>query len=81
MTLTFRSKKFFVQHSRLSMLKTKMYVIEKKYLTEIKSITGNVVNDGEILELGKLKETEFTKKIQNLYLKKKSSRIRRKCIY
>ena len=48
---------------------------EKNYLTEIKSITGNVVNDGEILELGKLKETEFTKKIQNLYLKKKSSRI------
>ena len=48
---------------------------EKKYLTEIKSITGNVVNDGEILELGKLKEAEFTKKIQNLYLKKKSSRI------
>ena len=44
---------------------------EKKYLTEIKSITGNVVNDGEILELGKLKETEFTKKIQNLYLKRK----------
>ena len=49
---------------------------EKKYLTEIKSITGNVVNDGEILELGKLKEAEFTKKIQNLYLKKKSSRIK-----
>ena len=27
------------------------------------------------MELGKLKEAEFTKKIQNLYLKKKSSRI------
>ena len=40
---------------------------EKKYLTEIKNITGNVVNDGEILELGKLKETEFNKKIQNLF--------------
>ena len=28
---------------------------EKNYLTEIKNITGNIVSDNEILELGKLK--------------------------
>ena len=32
---------------------------EKKFLTEIKSITGNVLNDDEILEFGKLKKAEF----------------------
>ena len=48
----------------------------KNYLTEIKNITGNALNDNEILELGKLKEAEFNKKIQNLYLDKKNSRIK-----
>ena len=49
---------------------------EKKFLTEIKTITGNVLNDDEILEFGKLKKTEFNQKIQNLYLDKKNSRIK-----
>ena len=49
---------------------------EKIYLTEIKNITGNVVNDNEILEFGKLKEAEFNKKIQNLYTGKKDSRVK-----
>ena len=35
---------------------------EKSYLTEIKNITGNAVNDREILEFGKLNKPEFTKK-------------------
>jgi len=48
---------------------------EKSYLTEIKNITGNVINDNEILEIGKLKETEFVKKIQDIYSEKKKSRI------
>ena len=48
---------------------------EKSYLTEIKNITGNVINDNEILEIGKLKETEFVHKIQNMYSEKKKSRI------
>ena len=48
---------------------------EKKFLTEIKTITGNVLNDDEILEFGKLKKTEFNQKIQNLYSDKKNSRI------
>ncbi len=49
---------------------------EKSYLTEIKSITGNILSDNEILEFGKLQEAEFNKKIQNLYLEKKNSRVK-----
>jgi preprotein translocase subunit SecA len=48
---------------------------EKNYIAEIKNITGNVVNDKEILEFGKLNKSEFTKKIKNLYSEKKDSRI------
>ncbi len=49
---------------------------EKKFLTEIKNITGNTVSDNEILEFGKLQEADFYKKIQNLYIEKKNSRIK-----
>ena len=49
---------------------------EKNYLTEIKSVTGNVINDSEILEFGKLKEAEFNKNIQSLYSEKKNSRVK-----
>ena len=44
---------------------------EKNYLTEIKNITGNIISDNEILEIGKLKETDFNEKIQTLYSEKK----------
>ena len=50
--------------------------MKKSYLTEIKSITGNILSDNEILEFGKLQEAEFNKKIQNLYLEKKNSRVK-----
>jgi len=49
---------------------------EKSYLTEIKNITGNIVNDKDILEFGKLKETDFNKQIQKLYSEKKNSRVK-----
>jgi len=49
---------------------------EKSYLTEIKNITGNIINDNEILDLGKLRETEFNKKMKSLYSEKKNSRIK-----
>ena len=49
---------------------------EKSYLTEIKNITGNILSDKEILELGKLRENEFNKKVQSLYSEKKNSRIK-----
>jgi preprotein translocase subunit SecA len=51
-------------------------VYEKSYLTEIKNITGNIVNDKDILEFGKLKETDFNKQIQKLYSEKKNSRVK-----
>ena len=47
----------------------------KNFITEIKNITGNVASDNEILELGKMSESDFRKKIQNLYSEKKNSRI------
>ena len=49
---------------------------EKNYLNEVKNITGNILSDKEILELGKLKETEFNTKIQNFYSEKRNSRIK-----
>ena len=49
---------------------------EKNYLTEIKNITGNIISDNEILKLGKLAESEFTKKINDFYFEKKKSRIK-----
>ncbi len=49
---------------------------EKTYTTKIKNITGNVVGDNEIIQLGKLINTEFEKKIRELYEGKKNSRIK-----
>ena len=49
---------------------------EKIFLTEIKGITGNIISDKEILELGIMKEIEFNQKMQSLFLDKKNSRIK-----
>ena len=49
---------------------------EKNYLTEIKNLTGNVISDKELLEFGKLKETEFNKNIRKLFTDKKNSRVK-----
>ena len=48
---------------------------EKIYLTEIKGITGNAVSDTQLLDYGKLEESEFSEKIKKLYSNKKKSRI------
>ena len=48
---------------------------EKSYLTEVKNLTGNIINDNEILEYGKFKKAEFNKKMQSLYAEKKKSRM------
>jgi preprotein translocase subunit SecA len=48
---------------------------EKKFLNEIKGITGNVVSDTELLEYGNLKENEFSNKIKEIYSNKKKSRV------
>ncbi len=49
---------------------------ERKYLTEIKNITGNSIIDSDLMIYGKLKENEFNKKIKSIYLDKKNSRIK-----
>ena len=48
---------------------------EKIFLTEIKVITGNAYNDSQLLECGKLKETEFNERMKKYYSIKKKSRI------
>ena len=48
---------------------------EKNYLTETKNITGNIINDDELLKFGKLKEADFNEKFKKLFLEKKNSRI------
>jgi preprotein translocase subunit SecA len=48
---------------------------EKKFLTEIKGITGNAYNDSQLVECGKLKESEFNKKMRDYYSNKKKSRV------
>jgi len=48
---------------------------EKNYLTEMKGVTGNAVNDSILLEYGKLEEVKFNNKIKELYSNKKKSRI------
>ena len=49
---------------------------EKSYLGEIKNITGNAINDIELMNFAKLNEKDFNTKIKNLYNVKKSSRIK-----
>ena len=48
---------------------------EKNFLTEIKAITGNAFNDSQLLECGKLNESEFNEKMKGYYSKKKKSRV------
>ena len=49
---------------------------ERNYLTEFKNITGNAINDKDLINFGKLKETDFNEKIRNFYTDKKNSRIK-----
>ncbi len=48
---------------------------EKKYLTELKSITGNVIGDSDLLKFAKLSKNEFGKIFKKLYSDKRNSRI------
>ena len=47
---------------------------EKSYLNEVKNITGNVVNDRELMRFSKLNENDFNAEIKNLYKIKKDTR-------
>jgi preprotein translocase subunit SecA len=48
---------------------------EKNYLTSIKHATGNALNDEELLDIVALSKEKFVKKIKELYLSKRKSRI------
>ncbi|MDC2987173.1 preprotein translocase subunit SecA [Candidatus Pelagibacter bacterium] len=48
---------------------------QKNFLTNTKNITGNVLNDDQLLKFASLNESEFIKKIKDVYLNKKNSRI------
>ena len=48
---------------------------KKKYLTDIKNITGNAISDSEIIGDVNIKEEDFNDKMTNLYLAKRKSRI------
>ena len=47
----------------------------KKYLTEIKNITGNSISDDQIIDDASIKESEFNKKMTGLFSAKRKSRI------
>ena len=48
---------------------------EKNYLTTFKTSTGNVFSDKELISIASLDPGEFVKKIKELYLSKRKSRI------
>jgi len=48
---------------------------EKSYLTSIKNIIGNVINDKELISISSQGDENFTKKIQDLYSSKKKDRV------
>ncbi len=48
---------------------------DKNFLTEIKNMTGNAINDNELIKLAKLSDNNFNEKLKELHLNKKKSRI------
>ena len=48
---------------------------KKRYLTEIKNITGNAINDTKIIDDASIKESDFNRKMTELYSTKRKSRI------
>ena len=58
--------------SKLSFQKSKD---EKKYLTEIKNITGNAISDTQLIDYANMEKGEFSKKMTELYLSKRKSRV------
>ena len=48
---------------------------DEKYLTEIKNITGNSLNDEELVRMISKEKDTFLKEMKNLFVKKQNSRI------
>ena len=49
---------------------------KKRYLSEVKNITGNAIDDNNLIDFGKLNENEFYKKFKHFNSDKKVSRIK-----
>ncbi len=49
---------------------------KKRYLSEVKNITGNAIDDNNLIDFGKLNENEFCKKFKHFNSDKKDSRIK-----
>ena len=47
---------------------------EKNYLASIKNITGNVINDKDLISMALLNNEQFNAKVKDLYLSKKKER-------
>ncbi len=48
---------------------------DEKYLTEIKNITGNSINDNALKSLASKEKSDFLKSLKDIFLEKQSSRI------
>ena len=48
---------------------------DEKYLTEIKNITGNALNDSQLIKLISKESGDFKSEMKDLFLKKQKSRI------
>jgi len=48
---------------------------KKNYLTSLKNVTGNILNDEELLSISSLSKTEFSKKIKDVYFAKTKERV------
>ena len=49
---------------------------EKVYLTSIKNITGNIIDDKELISIASYNKEKFVEKIKNIYISKKQERIK-----
>ncbi len=49
---------------------------KKTYLAAIKSVTGNAINDDQLITIASLNKDEFSKKVKDVYESKKAERIK-----
>ena len=49
---------------------------KKAYLTSIKNLTGNILNDSSLIDLTKLSKDDFLNKLKDLYVLKQKERIK-----
>ena len=54
----------------------KFYQSKGNYLAAIKSVTGNAINDDQLITIASLNKDEFSKKVKDVYESKKAERIK-----